>query len=87
MTAVCVAVAWSRALGFDPTTRRPRHDERKYDEILSSLRKRTLRIHPYYFSYVYARNDGDFRVERDTLLSEYNRHNDCSASTDYTRRK
>ena len=26
-----------------------------------------------------ARNDGDFRVERDTFLSEYYRHNDCSA--------
>ena len=25
-------------LGFDPSTRRPRHDERKYDEIVSSLR-------------------------------------------------
>ena len=26
-----------------------------------------------------ARNDGDFRVERDTFLSEYLWHNDCSA--------
>ena len=25
-------------LGYDPSTRRPRHDERKYDEIVSSLR-------------------------------------------------
>ena len=40
-------------LGFDPSTRRPRRDERKYDEIVSSLGNRTLRIHPYYFSYVY----------------------------------
>ena len=44
----------------------------------------------HYFSYVYfvsiqqysstnARNDGYFRVERDTFLSEYLWHNDCSA--------
>ena len=26
-----------------------------------------------------ARNDGDFRAGRDTFLSEYHRHNDCSA--------
>ena len=40
-------------LGLDPRTLRPRHDERKYDEVVSSLRKRTLRIHRYYFLYVY----------------------------------
>ena len=35
----CVAVAGRELwLGYDPSTRRPRHDERKYDEIVSSLR-------------------------------------------------
>ena len=31
------------------------------------------------YSSTNARNDGDFRVERDTFLSEYLWHNDCSA--------
>ena len=71
MTAVCVAVAWSRALGFDPTTRRPRHDERKCDEIVNSLRNELsafiritfVRISIQQYSSTNARNDGDFRVE------------------------
>ena len=99
MTAVCVAVAWSRAVvGLDPSTRTPRHQEIKYDEIVSSPCTRYLVVN-YLNSYVLlfvrsstysstkARNNGDFWVERDMFLSEYNRHNDCSALTDYTRRK
>ena len=31
------------------------------------------------YSSINARNDGDFRVEIDTFLSEYLWHNDCSA--------
>ena len=38
-----------------------------------------VRISIQQYSSTKARNDGDFRVERDTFLSEYHRHNDCSA--------
>jgi len=38
-----------------------------------------VRISIQQYSSTNARNDGDFRVERDTFLSEYLWHNDCSA--------
>ena len=74
-------------LGFDPSTRRPRHDERKCDEIVNSLRNElSAFIRITFRTYIntavqqyQCTNDGDFRVERDTLLSEYLWHNDCSA--------
>ena len=69
-------------LGFDPSTRRLRHDERKYDEFVSSYYSSVslfVRISKQQYSSTKARNDGNFRVERDTFLSEYHRHNDCSA--------
>ena len=76
-------------LGFDPSSRRLRHDERKCDEIVNSLRNELPHssvllfvrtgISIQQYSSTKARNDGDFRVERDTFLSEYHRHDDCSA--------
>ena len=38
-----------------------------------------VRISIQQYSSTNARNDGDFRVERDAFLSEYLWHNDCSA--------
>ena len=40
-------------LGYDPSTRRPRHDERKYDEIVSSLRIELSAFIRITFSYGY----------------------------------
>ena len=67
-----------------------RHDVRKCDEIMNSRRNElsvfiritfsTYLVYQYkQYSSTNARNDGDFRVERDTFLSEYLWHNDCSA--------
>ena len=77
---VCVALAGRKLwLGFDPSTRRPRHDGRKHDEIVKGLRSELsafIRIW-YYFSYVYQYSStavrehemmANIRWKRDTVL-------------------